>query len=121
MSCPLKNTSNKNGPQLRSAYDLMMMENYSPRGAVTGYYANAPPRDTPPHHAAPWPMNRTNFDETIQQNWCPNCRFVKEQYCGSCALPEMREPFCNANTQMAMEDPNNSASYHLCDHLCNHK
>lgn len=52
MSCNLKRPNS--GLIERSEYDKKMLENYM-------------------YHAAPWPMNNTNFDKNMKQTWCPTC------------------------------------------------
>jgi len=61
MSCRLKNiTERYAGPQ-RSPYDQLFNKMYDPNNST--------------YNAAPWPMQRTNFDLEMQNEWCmcPTC------------------------------------------------
>ena len=45
----------------RSAFDQMMAKVYDPNDSGNSY------------HSAPWPMERTDFDTKLQQQWCSKC------------------------------------------------
>ena len=45
----------------RSAFDQMMAKVYDPNDKGNSY------------HSAPWPMERTEFDSKLQQQWCSKC------------------------------------------------
>jgi thiol-disulfide isomerase/thioredoxin len=105
-SCRLKNVTERYAEPPRSAYDQLFNKMYDPNNST--------------YNAAPWPMQRTDFDLQMQNEWCmcPQCcnKHSSEIITMSpyTTNPPMIERYgCGYNTtqSLSVQDPSNFASY----------
>lgn len=115
-SCRLKNITERYAEPPRSAYDQLFNKMYDPNNST--------------YNAAPWPMQRTNFDLRMQKEWCtcPLCcdersnkNITMSPY--TTMQPVVEGYGCGYNTtqSLSVQDPANFASYRNVDSRENYK